>query len=658
MKKTKYSKSVISAIVLTATAITSASAATIYLDHDSGTAGLQNDYAANPTPGVAGGIVGGAPYTFYNTASDGSGTAVGVGHGDDVVYGAAGSIGDVTVTLGGHLNGGAVANSLSFGPVGDYTFVRVAGWNGMYINTDATVTVDPATTARFEATSVASGNIGTLTGGGTVEWANGNFTQSNLAINAGTFVVEQNHVSNLAPTITGAGALTYRGNAAPAFGQEWDIRSTTSNFSGGFNLVQGQIRIGASSTGVANAPTSGPLGTGTFTIGGEGNVNIYSEGAYQVHNSMNVSSAAGLKQILLGSGAGVWFSGDMNLDGDLTVTGNGAVTAGLNVHDVSGDGGFIIGSGSNATTLRLRSADDGSTYSGNTIVKAGSTLLVGESNVTSPNSVIELQGGTFSSSGAATQVIRGVEGTSGTLSTSASMTSLVLDTDAGDDLTYSGTVSLGNTGTYVVVKGGGKQTFNTDVGNVGRMDVTTAAEVAINNTLTVTGGIGVVVETGGILSGTGTVDLTGGGTLLVGDNVAGWGYVAPGNSIGTLAVNGDVDFTFKSDGTLLSEVDRNGGSELADLLTVDGDLTLGTISIINTGATLQIGDSFDLFDATGTVNTSSFALDTTAADLGGLSFDTSGISDGILTVIPEPSTYAALLGSLVMALAVVRRRRS
>jgi autotransporter-associated beta strand protein len=88
--------------------------------------------------------------------------------------------------------------------------------------------------------------------------------------------------------------------------------------------------------------------------------------------------------------------------------------------------------------------------------------------------------------------------------------------------------------------------------------------------------------------------LGGSGTLSGAANITASGTLAPGNSIGTLTAAGAVTLG----GNTLMEIDRNGGSPLADKINKSvGTLTFGgTLTVTNIGATAVSGDTFDLFD--------------------------------------------------------------
>ncbi len=102
-----------------------------------------------------------------------------------------------------------------------------------------------------------------------------------------------------------------------------------------------------------------------------------------------------------------------------------------------------------------------------------------------------------------------------------------------------------------------------------------------------------------------------------------------------------------------------------DFLDVAGDFTLagGTLRLFSyTGGGTDYGapvrgDKWTIATATGTIDTGSYTLDSTAGALGtGLSFALSSVgSDVVLTVIPEPGTAGIV--ATFLAAALLRKRR-
>jgi subtilase-type serine protease len=128
---------------------------------------------------------------------------------------------------------------------------------------------------------------------------------------------------------------------------------------------------------------------------------------------------------------------------------------------------------------------------------------------------------------------------------------------------------------------------------------TTTAFVTVNGgTLSVNGDIsstgGFTVNAGGTLGGTGTVSST---------IINAGGSLAPGNSIGTLTVSGNLSFA--GGGNYVVEV----SPATADRTNVTGNATLaGTLRAIGTGGTYTPGTHYTVLNAAGTLSGSFGAL--------------------------------------------------
>nr|MBP7951723.1 autotransporter-associated beta strand repeat-containing protein [Verrucomicrobiales bacterium] len=147
--------------------------------------------------------------------------------------------------------------------------------------------------------------------------------------------------------------------------------------------------------------------------------------------------------------------------------------------------------------------------------------------------------------------------------------------------------------------------------------------------------------------------LTGNGSIVSATTIN--GTISPGNSIGTLTF----DSTLTLNGETVMEIDRTG-PPISDLIVLNGGtLDLGgDLTVTLLGGSLQLGDTFNLFDAPAFVG--SFGA-TSLPDVSGLgsgdwSWDSSKLGvDGTLKLIPEPAT--SLVAGLALLGFLVRRRR-
>ena len=148
------------------------------------------------------------------------------------------------------------------------------------------------------------------------------------------------------------------------------------------------------------------------------------------------------------------------------------------------------------------------------------------------------------------------------------------------------------------------------------------------------------VKPGGMLSGKGE---------LVSD-VLNQAIISPGNSPGTLVIDGDLEQT--ASGVLKLELAGTNRSEY-DLLSVSGTFELGgqiDISLL-AGFAPQLGDTFLLVEADAIINEGYIVNAPSLA--GGLAFQTSVEAQGgqevlVATVVPEPGSMLFLLGTIPM----------
>lgn len=144
-----------------------------------------------------------------------------------------------------------------------------------------------------------------------------------------------------------------------------------------------------------------------------------------------------------------------------------------------------------------------------------------------------------------------------------------------------------------------------------------AGTLALNGVNTYTG---TTLVSGGALGGTGVLS----GPVTIGP----LGTLAPGNGIGALTINGSLSLG----GNALIEINQSA-APAHDSVVVSGALTYGgTITVVNLGPTLALGDSFPVFPAGGT------GTATVVGDAGaGLAFSLNPAT-GVVSVVAAPTS--------------------
>jgi outer membrane autotransporter protein len=361
---------------------------------------------------------------------------------------------------------------------------------------------------------------------------------------------------------------------------------------------------------LANA-TPGSLtkrGSGVLTLTG---TNSYTGGTVLEGGTLSVSSEANLGDV----------SGALTLNGGvLQVTGTSFTQSARPIIFGTAGGGFDIADAANTFTVTQSFSGPGSlsklgagtllltgaqSYSGATIV-AGGSLLAGTVGAFSPNSA-------FSVSAGATLALNGFNQTIGSLAGAGAVAlgSATLTTGANNASTlFSGAIN----GTGGLVKTGTGALTLTGTSSF------TGPTSLQSGLLTVNGSIAgsVVTINGGTLGGSGFV---GGINALA-------GAVAPGNSIGTLSVAGNVVFAAGS--TYQVELNAAGAS---DLIAATGTATLS-------------GGQVQLLAAQGSYGLSTRYVILTAQ--GGVSGQFSGVTSNFAFLTPT-LTYDARTVALTLA---------
>jgi autotransporter-associated beta strand protein len=207
----------------------------------------------------------------------------------------------------------------------------------------------------------------------------------------------------------------------------------------------------------------------------------------------------------------------------------------------------------------------------------------------------------------------------------------------------SGPGNLNKTGNGTLTLGGDNLSSGTTTNAAGTLALTGNAQIT-NSPLIVLQGSSVLDVSGRVggtlnlgvsrsqsLQGTGTIT----GALAAGPLAT----VAPGFSIGTLTVSGNVTLA----GNTVMELDRSATPK-SDKIVAASIAAGGTLTVTNIGAALQGGDTFQLFS---TPVTGAFAVTNLPALPGGMIWSNSLAANGSLTVVATVNTSPFTLTNTV-----------
>ncbi|NML04806.1 autotransporter-associated beta strand repeat-containing protein [Sphingomonas sp. G-3-2-10] len=433
--------------------------------------------------------------------------------------------------------------------------------------------------------------------------------------------IETSSTVTFANTITGQGRLQKNGAGTV-------LLTGANSYSGGTDIFGGAIRV----TDVAALGT-GPVSvsSGAFldlSIAGSATLNVTASGSGKLRKSdvgdltLTSNALTGGVDIIggrvivhdvasLGSGP-VTTAADTQIVFDLSgpphvssvsISGAGALTkngSGLLViqNANSFTGGTVINAG------RIGLNDGGALGSGAILVQLGAILGIGDislaNSVTGGGQIIKTAGGNA--------VLTGTNTHSGGIDIQGGSVSVT-----GNGSLGTGTVTIGS-GTQLNYTATGNLTFANALAGSGNFNklgtgmLTFANPFSIGSLTVATGRVRIntVATTNATVASGATLDGTG---RIVG-NLTNNGVVAPGNSIGTLTVQGN--YVHGSGSVLEIEFDGAGG---IDLLSVTGSATLngGTLRFISIGGAEGSGGTF--LTATGGVTGTFATVETVGAQL-------------------------------------------
>jgi len=311
--------------------------------------------------------------------------------------------------------------------------------------------------------------------------------------------------------------------------------------------------------------------------------------------------------------------------------------------------------------INLKSAN---TYTGDTRVASGAVLKLGNatgspSDILPTGTTVYMDKGTQLQAFTAgtTQKIAGLVGTgSGTGATpivntrvGAGLTyGLTIETKASTTTSFDGTLRSNTTDILnLTISGSGTQTLTGTLSFLGTVTVSSGtlslgSSLTGANSVTVSGGT--LTNSANVTLGTGSVSMTSGAI-----NIRGTG------TVGTLTLATNQNFT-SGIGTL--NFDLLGASSFDKIIgSGTGAFSLSGTTLALSGSFASVVGTYQLFSGFGGTNSvSGLTITGLGSGLSG-SLDTTGLLT-IATAIPEPSTYAMLIGAAVLGFVAYRRRSS
>ena len=414
--------------------------------------------------------------------------------------------------------------------------------------------------------------------------------------------------------IAGAGGLTVAGGTETLTGANSYTGATTIN-SGATLALSGAGSIAASSGVAAN---------GTFDISG-------------TTSGASITTLSGTGGVTLGArtltltNASTTFAGVIAGAGGLTVAGGTETLTGANSYT----GATTINSG--ATLVIGANGTSGSIAGTSSVVNNGILALNRSNNLTFANNVSgtgqlwQVGSGTTTLTGAntytgITAITSGVlvvgSGTAGTLGTGNVLNGASLHFARTDTVTVANAIF----GSGTVRQIGSGTTILTGLSGYTGATTVQAGTLRVNGSISSSS---VTVQSGGTLAGTGVVGST---------NVLSGGRLAPGNSIGTLLVSGDL--TLQSGANY--DVDFSGVA--ADRTNATGAIAVnGALNVAPTNAPYGLGTRQTILATQSGAITGAFSSVTGASGVAmtGLRFDTLYENRNV-DLLVTPGSYANL----------------
>ncbi|HEY4135684.1 MAG TPA: autotransporter domain-containing protein [Alphaproteobacteria bacterium] len=549
---------------------------------DGGLGGLGGGGGGGGNAGVGGdggdgGFGGGGGGANENNQNGGSG-GFGGGGGGGGAGGAGSGTGGASGGFGG-TGGDAAAGGLGGGggggaALGGAVFVRDGG--------SLTIT-DGDFTGAYGVTAGAGGTAGGGVGGTAGQ------AQGTVMFLHGTASTTVEITGANSRTIAGTGAIAGDGALAKTGSGTLVISGANADYSGATTVSAGTLAVGATDA----------LGSGGVTLDGG---TLRGDASATLANSLTLTAAS---RINANSGASLTLGGGISGAGqNLTVDGAGDTT--LSGVIATGTGGLTK---DGAGTLTLTGANS---YSGGTTVSAG-TLALGGNDRLAASGALTVDGGSFDLGGF-NQTVGSLSGAGGTVALGAG----TLTVDQSAATSYAGDIG----GTGGLTKTGAGTLNLTGINSYSGDTTVDAGTLRINGTTA----SDVTVNAAGTLGGSGTI----------GGDVFAFGIFAPGNSIGTITVTGNVTFAAGS----VYEVQVNAAGA-ADRIGATGSATLtgGTVNVLAETGSYGFATNYTILNAVGGLNGTTF--DAVTSNLAFLTPSLGyGLTDVTLTLTRNDASFA------------------
>jgi autotransporter-associated beta strand protein len=523
------------------------------------------------------------------------------------------------------------------GPTTNWTW---SGATGTYLTNTNTLDGGAANAYPLAFGSVPATSPLSVASGSTFDLNGRNHTAPSLA----DFGVGGGSVSNTASNSPVTLRLGSTGNSA--------FTGTISDAGPSNAITLVKVSTGAQTLGGSTSNTY----SGETILGGSGKLILAkTSGAIAIPGSIRLSSTA-----FGGNNSGVVLAGDEQIADAAIVTwtnsGYGLAAAGnaiapqsdsffrLNGHTET-VGGLVSGGNGGLAVVENRGFGDVASYGSGTLV----LNVTGSNTFSYIGGIRDVDGGSGGGNIGITKTGTGTQILSGGMSSctgpalieegvlrlgNALGSATVTVTDAG---TLDGTGSL--SGALTVQSGG---VFAPGVGGVGTFTCGSPVNIASGGTLSLTGssiltGVAIIGD-GGTVQGTGTIS----GSL----SVQSGGNLSPGTAgIGNLKANSLLSLS----GNATFEINKSGASLTSDLASGFSSVTYGgTLTIVATGDTPVLGDSFQLFNpgAGGTFSGAFSSIAGLPTLPSGLQWETTTLlSNGRITVVDKASTPSISPGS-------------